>query len=130
VCTADLDDKPTVQGQLDGYRAAFQHLLRTENFENGVRWVFANHPGLDAELRNVAENEHRCCSFFKFDLRVEGDTILWETRAAPAAAKVLAEYARLPERLAQHSRGSEAPVIKQAIGGAGLIFAADTAASK
>ena len=130
VCTADLRDKPTVQGQLDGYRAAFQHLLRIEEFENGVRWVFANRPGLDTELRNLAEKEHQCCSFFKFDLRVEGDTIRWETRATKAAAAVLAEYARLPDQLALHPKGREAPVIKRAIGGAGLIFAADSATPK
>lgn len=130
VCTADLRDKPTVQGQLDGYRAAFRHLLRTEKFDNGVRWVFKNQPGLDAELRNLAEKEHQCCSFFKFDLRATGDTLVWETTARKEAASVLEEFGRLPERLSQHARGSEEQPIKQAISGAGLIFAADTLGSK
>jgi hypothetical protein len=126
VCTADLRDKPTVQGQLDGYRAAFAHLLRTERVEGAVRWVFANRPGLDAELRNLAQNEHQCCRFFKFELRATADTIIWETTASKEAAAVLDEFARLPERLGQHARGSEALPIKQAIGSAGLLFAADT----
>jgi hypothetical protein len=126
VCTADLRDNPTVQGQLDGYRAAFEHLLRTEEFEGGVRWVFSNRPGLDAELRNLAEKERQCCSFFKFDLRTTGETIVWETTARQEAALVLEEFGRLPERLRQHTRGSEQQPIKQAISGAGLIFAADT----
>jgi hypothetical protein len=43
---------------------------------------------------------------------------------------VLDEFARLPERLSQHQRGSEEEPIKQAIGGAGVIFAADTPGSK
>ena len=61
VCTADLRDKPTVQGQLDGYRTVFQHLLRIEKFDGGVRWVFPNRPGLAALLRNLAEKEHAAC---------------------------------------------------------------------
>ena len=130
VCTADLRDKPTVQGQLDGYRAAFEHLLRVKKFEGGVRWVFQNRRGLGDALRNLAEKEHQCCSFFKFDLRTAGETIVWETKASKEAAAVLEEFARLPERLSQHARGSEAQPIKEAIGSAGLIFAADTLGSK
>lgn len=130
VCTADLRDKPTVQGQLDGYRAVFEHLLRTEKFDGGVRWVFANRPGLAVQLRNLAEKEHQCCSFFKFDLRAAGQTLVWATTARKEAAAVLDEFARLPERLSQHPRGSEEEPIKQAISGAGLIFAADTLGSK
>jgi len=126
VCTADLRDKPTVQGQLDGYRAVFQHLLRTEKFDGGVRWVFSNPPGLADQLRNLAEKEQQCCRFFKFDLRVVGETIWWETTASKEAAAVLDEFGRLPERLSQHPRGSEEEPIKQAISGVGLIFAADT----
>jgi len=125
VCTADLHDKPTVQAQLDGYRTAFEQLLRVEQFECGVRWVFTNRPGLGNHLRILAQNEHRCCSFFKFDLRETGDTIVWETSADQGAARVLEEYARLPERLTQHARGSEVQPIKEAISGAGLSFAAD-----
>jgi hypothetical protein len=130
VCTADLRDKPTVQGQLDGYRSAFEHLLHTERFDGGARWVFANRPGLDTELRSLAEKEHQCCNFFKFDVRAAGDTLVWETTAHPSAAKVLDEFARLPERLKQHSPGDEMQPIKLAIGEAGLIFAADTSGAK
>lgn len=126
VCTADLRDNPSVQGQLDGYRAAFENLLRVERFEAGVRWIFQSRPGLSAELRQLAENEHQCCRFFKFDLKAAGDTIVWETSAPPEAAAVLDEFARLPERLKQHAKGSEVQPIKQAIGAAGLRFAADT----
>jgi hypothetical protein len=55
-CT-DLRDKPTVQGQFDGYRAAFEHLLCTERFEGGVRRIFKSPPGLDASpnFRNLWE---------------------------------------------------------------------------
>jgi hypothetical protein len=123
-------NKPTVRGQLDGYRAAFEQLLHVEKFEGGVRWVFTNRPGLGAELRTLAEKEHQCCSFFKFDLQDAGETIVWETTASKEAGRVLDEFARLPERLSQHARGSEVAPIKQAIGDAGLIFAADAPGSK
>lgn len=130
ICTADLRDEPTVRGQLDGYRAAFEHLLRAERFDGGVRWVFANRPGFAAELRSLAEKEHRCCRFFKFDLEDTGETIVWETTASGDGARVLDEFARLPQRLTQHERGSDVAPIKRAIGDAGLIFAADAPGSK
>jgi hypothetical protein len=82
------------------------------------------------QLRSLAQKEHQCCSFFKYDLRVEGETIIWETTANPEAASVLDEFARLPERLAAHPQGREAEEIKRIIGGAGLMFAADAAGSK
>ncbi len=130
VCTADMQDEPTVLGQLDSYRAAFEHLRSVERFEGGVRWVFANRPGLGSELRNLAEKEHQCCSIFKFDLRDAGESIIWETTARREAVRVLDEFARLPERLNQHARGSEVAPIKRAIGDAGLNFAADASGAK
>ena len=53
-----------------------------------------------------------------------------ETTANKDAARVLEEFARLPERLSQHARGSEVQAIKEAIGDAGLIFAADAPNAK
>lgn len=130
VCSADLRDKPTVQGQLDGYRAAFEHLVRTERFPGGVRWIFAKHSGLDAKLRELARNEHQCCRFFQFDLRQTDDGIVWETTARPEAAAVLHEFGRLPEQLRDQPRGHETEAIKERITGAGLVFAADSRPSK
>ncbi len=125
VCTADLSDAPTVQGQLDGYRAAFAHLLRIERFPSGVRWVFAKRPGLDAELRRLAEKEHQCCKFFRFDLLSTDDAIVWETTATEEASSVLEEFGRLPERLNQHPKGEDMSALKEKANGAGLVFAAD-----
>ncbi|MFZ5889925.1 MAG: hypothetical protein ACOY0T_02565 [Myxococcota bacterium] len=125
VCTADLKDKVTMQAQLDGYRAAFSHLRRTERFSNAVRWVFTRHPGLDVELRRLAENEHQCCKFFKFDLRESDGEVIWEITAEAGASAVLEEFALLPERLRQHERGPDVAAIKQTVGAAGLVFAAD-----
>lgn len=130
VCTADLRDHPTVQGQLDGYASAFQQLTRVEKLDGRVRWIFANRPGLAEELRRLAENEHQCCRFFEFDLHAAGETIVWETSATPDAAQVLDEFARLPERLSQSARGNAVQPIKQAIGAAGLRFASEAGEAK
>lgn len=130
VCTADLRDKPTVQGQLDGYRVAFEHLVRCESFAGGVRWVFEKRAGLLADLRTLAEKEHQCCKFFQFDLRETSDGIVWETTARPEAAAVVQEFGQLPERLREQPQGNETEAIKQRVTRVGLVFAADAAAAK
>ena len=53
-----------------------------------------------------------------------------ETTANKDAARVLEEFARLPERLKEYARGSDVGPIKEAIGAAGLTFAADVAGAK
>ena len=125
VCTADLDNKPTVQGQLDGYRAAFAQLLRSEKLPRGFRWVFATRPGLEAELRTLAEKEHQCCRFFKFELRSIGDVVTWEVTGDERAENALKAFEQLPEHLARTPREGDALAIKQAVTAAGLVFAAD-----
>ncbi len=126
VCTADLADKPALHVQLEGYRAAFAHLVRTERFTDGFRWVFRKEPGLDARLKLLAENEHECCRFLAFELMTTSDHIVWETRASAAAASVLEFFSRLPERLSEEpSHGADVLQLKQHAGNAGLEFAAD-----
>jgi hypothetical protein len=130
VCTADLRDQPTIQGQLDGYRAAFEHLVRCEWFAGGVRWVFEKRAGLLAELRTLAEKEHQCCKFFQFDLRESSSGIVWETTARAEAAAVLQEFGRRPERLREQPQGRDVDAIKARVTRAGLSFAADVPAAK
>jgi hypothetical protein len=125
VCTADLRDKPAVQAQLDGYRAVFAELRGTERFAAGFRWVFAPRAGLESELRTLAEKEHRCCRFFKFDVRDTGESLVWEVRADERAAASLEEFAALPTWLAQNPRGQDVVALKQRASDAGLVFAAD-----
>lgn len=127
VCTADLRDQPTVQAQLDGYRAAFDQLLETEHFSGGFRWVFQWTPELESQLARLAQSEHQCCRFFEFDLRVEGDRIVWQTTAAESARNVLAEFSKLPQRL---KTDADVPQLKRPFVGAGLRFAADKGRSE
>jgi hypothetical protein len=126
VCTADLRDKPAVQEQMDRYRAAFVDLAGTDRFAGGFRWRFRSRPGLEAELKLLAEREADCCRFFQFDLLKQGDELHWETRTDERAASVLDEFSRLPERLSQEPRcGHDVAVLKRSAGAAGLVFAAD-----
>jgi hypothetical protein len=126
VCTADLRDMPTIRAQMDGYRAAFTRLQRTERFAGGFRWVFEPAPGLDEQLRTLAANEHRCCRFFKFEVRRSADALVWETTAHEHAAKVSEEFAELPAMLGQTTPGRDLLPIKQRVSAAGLVFAADS----
>lgn len=122
VCTADLRDQATVQGQLDGYRAAFESLHETERFPGGFRWIFAHTPELAAQLAALARSEHQCCAFFEFDVRVDGDRIVWQTTAAESAHDVLEEFSRLPERLKAEQ---DISALKRPFTTAGLSFAVD-----
>jgi hypothetical protein len=130
VCTANLADEQMMRAHLDSYRRAFTHLRATERFKGGFSWVFAPAKGLEEELRTLAENEHRCCRFFKFDVRAEGDSVIWETRGDDRSASVIQEFADLPKRLAEAAPGEDIAALKRSIGSAGLIFTADAPPSK
>jgi hypothetical protein len=101
ICTGD---QTLVRLQLDGYRAAFEQLVRTEVVPNGFRWIFRAEPGLTDRLRTLAEREAECCRFLSFDLGTDGDLIIWEITAEASAAAVLAEVGRLPQRLRDEPR--------------------------
>jgi hypothetical protein len=125
-----LADEQKMRGHLDGYRRAFTHLRTTERFDGGFAWVFAPAPGLEGELRTLAQNEHECCRFFKFEVRAEGDSVIWETRGNDGSAAVLKEFADLPKRLAETAPGKDIDALKRSIGSAGLVFAADAPSPK
>jgi hypothetical protein len=127
VCTVDLNNKKLVQAGIDEYRRAFNHLVSTERITNGFRWHFRNASGLEPRLRELARAEHGCCSFAKFDVTVEGDEIVWETRADASAQSVLEEYMRMPERLREEARsGHDVAHLKVKALDAGMTFTADT----
>jgi hypothetical protein len=126
VCTADLRDIQAIQAQIDGYRAVFAHLVSTERFHGGFRWIFRTAPGLEAQLRVLAEDEHRCCRFFRFAVRIDGASIVWETNADEHARAVTEEFARLPETLRGEPRaGHDVAALKSRTSAAGLAFDAN-----
>jgi hypothetical protein len=126
VCSGDL---ALAQIQIDGYRAAFAHLVHAERFPGGFRWKFRSELGLESQLMGLAEREGSCCPFFTFHVTREGGHLVWETRAPERAGAILDEYFRLPETLRDEPRpGHDVIALKRAADRAGLAFSADRGA--
>jgi len=122
-CTANLNDAATIQAGIDAYRQAFTHLVASERFPGGFRWIFSAVPGLRERLAGLSAAEHGCCRFLGFDVKSRGDQIIWETRAEDHAASVLEEYFRLPARLLEEQRpGHDLEHLERAATQAGITF--------
>jgi hypothetical protein len=122
VCTGD---RTLARLQIDGYRAAFEHLISVDAIPRGFRWTFRAQLGLASQLRGLAEREAGCCRFLSFDLTSEGDRIVWESTGDASATSVIDEIARLPQRLRDEPRAEhDIAVLKQNAEAAGLAFRA------
>jgi hypothetical protein len=98
-CT--LDGKG-MRNRLEEFRDAFARgFITGGRIPGGFRWRFRALPGLERDLRALADREHECCRFFSFDLFAanQGREIWWEVRASADAAPVLEEFFGLPEQL-------------------------------
>jgi hypothetical protein len=120
-CTFDMKDMGAARAHIDGYRAAFEHLVDAERFAGGFRWMFRNAPGLEHRLKKLAEREHDCCRFMDFELFYRGNNIVWETRADDRAASVMEAYFRLPETL-RVGDGGDVAALQDGFVKAGLQF--------
>lgn len=89
--------------RLDEFREAFERgYLSGERTAVGVRWRFRAVPGLETDLRSLAEQEHACCRFFRFDIRATGSEIWWDTQVDDAEAQpILEEFFTLPSQLVE-----------------------------
>jgi len=98
-------DGEGVRRRIDEFRDVFARgHLGSERTPAGVRWRFRAVPGLEAELRSLAEREQACCRFFRFDIRGTGAEIWWDTRVDDAEAHpILEEFFDLPRHLADDS---------------------------
>lgn len=125
-CTADLSKTEAIQAHMDAYRDAFASLTRTDRFAGGFRWHFDARPGLERRLKEIAEREHQCCTFFDFIITTEGNEVVWEVRADENASAVLDEFSRIPERLvAEPRKGHDLSHLKQTFDNVGLTFTHD-----
>ena len=95
-----LDGKG-MRHRLDEFREAFgRGYLSGERTAGGVRWRFRAVPGLERDLRSLAEREHACCRFFRFDVRASGSEIWWDTSVDDAEAQpILDAFFTLPTLL-------------------------------
>ena len=124
ICTGD---HAQVRAQIDGYRAAFEHLIQVEAIPRGFRWIFRAQPGLGALLCALAEREADCCRFMSFDVTDDGARIVWESTGDASASPIIDEIARLPERLRDEPRAShDLAALKRSAEAAGLVFTAAT----
>ncbi len=98
-CTLDSDG---FRRRMEEFREVFERaFLSSERFEGGGRFRFRALPGLEAELKALAEREHACCRFFRFDVSERNGELWWETRVDAEAEPVLEAFLALPELLGQ-----------------------------
>lgn len=96
-CTLDSDG---FRHRLAEFRAIFERgFLSSERFPGGGRFRFRAIPGFEAELRSLAEREHACCRFFRFEVFAKDGELWWETRVDPEAEPVLEAFLELPSLL-------------------------------
>ncbi len=96
-CTLDSEG---FRRRMEEFRDVFERAyLSSERIEDGGRFRFRALPGLLDELRSLAEREHACCRFFRFDVFEKDGELVWETRVDAEAVPVLDAFLALPELL-------------------------------
>jgi hypothetical protein len=100
-CTLDSEG---FRHRLEEFRDAFARgYLSSERFPGGGRFRFRALPGLEAEIRSLAEREHACCRFFRFEVFVKDGELWWETRVDAEAEPILEIFLELPDLLARRT---------------------------
>ncbi|MEY2935432.1 MAG: hypothetical protein RL033_6181 [Pseudomonadota bacterium] len=101
----NMTDAPdTPQERFAEYGRLFAHaLIGRKRDDQGVEFTFAAKPGVPEWIADLVRREAACCPFFSYQLRIEGDHLLWRTGtdAGAAAQSVLDEFHQLPD----HSSG-------------------------
>lgn len=88
----------------DGAReryAEYARLLATayvgrERTATGMRWSLRAGPGVADRARDLAARERACCAFLTIAVTEEGEGVLWEVSADPAAQPVVEWFYDLP----------------------------------
>jgi hypothetical protein len=90
------------------YRRLFtEALIGRERSEAGISFRFRADPGVADWVRDLADREKACCAFFHFTVTADSEEVRWDASVIDdvAARQVLAEFYRLPERLAAANTG-------------------------
>jgi hypothetical protein len=83
-------------GELEERRRRWRDLIeraltgRVETAE-GVRLLFSPRPGVERELRELAELERACCAFAGFDVIASRDRVVFEASAPPDGVSAVRE---------------------------------------
>jgi hypothetical protein len=100
-CTLDSEG---FRRRMQEFRGVFERAyLSGERFPGGGRFRFRALPGLEADLRSLAEREQACCRFFRFEIFARDDELWWETRVDAEAEPVLDVFLELPNLLARRT---------------------------
>ncbi len=98
------------QGDLAERRDRWLELARRAAIEavttsNGLRLLFGAEPGVEAELRQLAELERDCCAFADWSVRARGNEVVLDVTAdsEEGIAAVQAMFGRLRSPLAAAS---------------------------
>ncbi len=101
----DLAGAPdTVQERAESYRRLFADaLVGRERTVAGTRFRFRAGDGIEVRVRQLANLEEQCCSFFTFTITVSGGEVLWDSTVIDddTARAVLDEWFQLPEHVNQ-----------------------------
>jgi len=90
------------------YRRLFtQALIGRERSEEGISFRFRADPGVADWIRDLADRERACCSFFSFTVTADAQEVRWDASVIDddIARHALTEFYELPERLAGASTG-------------------------
>ena len=85
-CSLTPDEIPARLATIDRIRHGHDHLERTDH---GLRLHFPPDAELEAELRQFALDEKRCCQFWGFDVHAEDGELALRWDGPPAAAELL-----------------------------------------
>ncbi|MGP3962741.1 hypothetical protein ACTWPT_42790 [Nonomuraea sp. 3N208] len=122
----DMTTAPdTTQQRLDEYRRLFgQHLISRERTAEGIRFRLRAEPGVEEQVRDLAEREKACCAFFAFDITTHGEQVIWDCAVSDndTARAILEGYYLLPETAA-HIQGADE--LNKHLADKGLHFIAD-----
>lgn len=85
-CTISDDDKPERIAQIERMRA---NLARLERTEHGIRLHFPRQADVEADVRQFALDEKRCCQFWGFEVSTEGGNVALRWDGPPNAAELV-----------------------------------------
>ena len=94
VCTLTADD---ARDRLAEYgRLSAAAYAGRERTTAGMRWWLRADPGIAEWARDLAARERACCAFLTIAVTEDGDRVVWEMTADPAAERALVAFYALP----------------------------------
>jgi hypothetical protein len=71
-------DPEQLAGRADEFRRLFaEALIGRDRTSAGIRFRLRAEPGIEEWTRDLAQREHACCPFFRFDIAVSDGVVSW-----------------------------------------------------